>query len=666
MSNKETFETFLRELDEEGGKIEYVADEKGDIKTFFVASKTMIESFVASDPPLIQVDLPFDVDKARYKIAALCYLNPTTNATEIAAIAYTDDETAVRLDFVFRNFTDICTNTDKIFIVDKDFTQMESIKKHFPDCTVLLCQFHTLKFMRTLFATALVKVEKKTELYSKFKQVVYAYDEATFNSENAEFMSLCTTTDVSGTTPRTTREVLIRVNKNYQPLKSYYQKNWESCKSMWVKCFRKHLPILGDNTTNRVERTFWSLKQSLRDTFRGLPDTANSIMHVVKLADGRLKERYDYSSLRSLRIFDSNDRIQTLNDTASRYLNDRGCTIFHSAQKMLEKYREKLSLDPTGVRMDQKLYETTSLTCNCSFHKTHQSPCLHILFLRENDNEGFSENLFINRYYKNNNQPSDIVFHVNDKNNDQDVISDSVIEEDDEDNIAALDEREKYKIVTPIVLRIGNLIAAHSSRKFLQYIDQLESVEKLIRHGQSIVMNTNDMSAIDEENIDLLSNLINDSVFPTIDSFESESVSVHQISPSDTVSATVPPGRNLLKTSVIAPVPTDLGDAISTNLQTAPYPSKFTNLAFKDGVTTKGRPRKRGKQISFRRTQSDQQPSRKKKKIPKGSKTPDFNSLVAEVCAEENSIPIDQEYQHSENMEGGDFSFLQYLLDNSA
>ena len=43
-----------------------------------------------------------------------------------------------------------------------------------------------------------------------------------------------------------------------------------------------------------------------------------------------------------------------------------------------------------------------------------------------------------------------------------------------------------------------------------------------------------------------------------------------------------------------------------------------------------------------------------------------INVFVAEVCAEENSIPIDQEYQHSENMEGGDFSFLQHLLDNSA
>ena len=71
---------------------------------------------------------------------------------------------------------------------------------------------------------------------------------------------------------------------------------------MWVKCFRKYLPILGDNTTNRVERTFWSLKQSLKDTFGGLPDTSSSIIHVINFVDNRLKERYNYTAAKSLRF----------------------------------------------------------------------------------------------------------------------------------------------------------------------------------------------------------------------------------------------------------------------------------------------------------------------------------------------------------------------------
>ena len=201
----------------------------------------------------------------------------------------------------------------------------------------------------------------KTKLFEQFKRIVYAHNEEAFESESKKFIE-------------ESSEIMIRMNKTYQLLPNYYLKNWESCKKMWVKCFRKHLPILGDNTTNRVERTFWMLKESLQATFRGLPDTATSIMHVVKLADQRLKERYDYTANKSLRIIDSDERIQNLNDDASLYLNDRGCTIFHAAQKMLEKHRERLDVVQSGVvhvydSNQTKLYATTNYSCDTKVQK---------------------------------------------------------------------------------------------------------------------------------------------------------------------------------------------------------------------------------------------------------------------------------------------------------
>ena len=159
----------------------------------------------------------------------------------------------------------MCDDVKKIFIVDKDFTQIKMIEKNFPGCTVILCQFHTLKYMRNLIATAVTVVETKTKLFEQFKRIVYAHNEETFESESKKFIE-------------ESSEIMIRMNNTYQLLHHYYAKNWESCKKMWVKCFRKHLPILGDNTTNRVERTFWMLKKSLPATFRGLPDTATSII----------------------------------------------------------------------------------------------------------------------------------------------------------------------------------------------------------------------------------------------------------------------------------------------------------------------------------------------------------------------------------------------------
>ena len=86
------YETFFEKIEDEGGEIDY--ELSGEINTLFIASKTMVNAFTSTDPPLMQIDTSFDVDKARYKIAAFCYLNLTINKTEIAAIAYTADETA--------------------------------------------------------------------------------------------------------------------------------------------------------------------------------------------------------------------------------------------------------------------------------------------------------------------------------------------------------------------------------------------------------------------------------------------------------------------------------------------------------------------------------------------------------------------------------------------
>ena len=111
---------------------------------------------------------------------------------------------------------------------------------------------------------------------------------------------------------------------------------------MWVQCYRSHLPSLGDNTTNRIERTFRSFKNSIADTFGRLPDTSKSVIHILEYADRQLQKRYSYTNAKSLKIFDPNETIRKLNEQASKYLNDRGCITFYQAQKQLQTYRDKL------------------------------------------------------------------------------------------------------------------------------------------------------------------------------------------------------------------------------------------------------------------------------------------------------------------------------------
>ena len=90
---------------------------------------------------------------------------------------------------------------------------------------------------------------------------------------------------------------------------------------MWVRCYRKRLPLLGDNTTNRIENKFGVLKKSIDDTFASLPNTSSAIIHLVNHADRLLEERYIFVTNKRLRIFSPVEEIRRLNEEASYTLN---------------------------------------------------------------------------------------------------------------------------------------------------------------------------------------------------------------------------------------------------------------------------------------------------------------------------------------------------------
>ena len=162
---------------------------------------------------------------------------------------------------------------------------------------------------------------------------------------------------------------------------------------MWVRCYRKRLPLLGDNTTNRIENKFGVLKKSIDDTFASLPNTSSAIIHLVNHADRLLEERYIFVTNKRLRIFSPVEEIRRLNEEASYTLNEKGCKIFNTTLTSLEKKRNKLKkLEETDGDVEEtfddervETYATTETTCTCSAHCTFQAPCVHIVFCRELD-----------------------------------------------------------------------------------------------------------------------------------------------------------------------------------------------------------------------------------------------------------------------------------------
>ena len=111
-----------------------------------------------------------------------------------------------------------------------------------------------------------------------------------------------------------------------------------------------------------------------------------------------------------------------------------------------------------------------------------------MLFLRENENEGFSNDMFHIRYFKNGEDYTMTEITITEPEIDA---CDTIFENEDINVDDSLDQKDKYKIVTPILLKIGNIISAHSSSQFLRYIDELGQMERRIRRGEPILFDTN-------------------------------------------------------------------------------------------------------------------------------------------------------------------------------
>ena len=648
--NHEALEKFLCDTEIDGGMIQWIDDKDGKAKALFITSRKMMSAFRASNPNLVQLDTSFNMDKARYKVAAFCYLDTNSDKSEIAAFGMISEESKICFEFILHHFSKICIRQDIMFIIDKDFTEQASIRKIFPGSIVLLCVFHTLKFMRVLFSTIPDTIPVKESVMSQFKKVVYANDETIFETESVKFEDLV-------------ENLQVRTNNKYVNLKDYYIKNWKGCKLMWVRCYRKTLPLLGDNTTNRIETKFGRLKESIADTFISLPTTASAIIHLVEYADRSLEERYAARTNKSLKIFSSNPRIRELNEQASLALNDKGCKIFNQALKALETKRKDLELEENGNGVKEQyqdktkvVYSSTDKSCNCSTFQTFQAACAHVLFVREHQEHGggpglFSPDVFHERYHR-----KSALIEVLDNPLDDDGTNDDLDDVDDflaavdviPEEPATLSDKEKFRLIMPKLTSIASLEALHPTKRFYEYMSEFEKVENYIRRGDSIFESF-------ETGIDITDNEENPNLI--------ENDSTEEI--------TSPANKDDMDDETTQDEADKVVEGNSGNdslSSTLPQSTRFSNLQMKEQVKTKGRPKKSSKQLTFNKTAADRKAAKAavkpKNKKPNRAKKPAF--INDESDDEDLELQLDEdEEDHYDTNSGEDEEEIELSNDES-
>ena len=72
------------------------------------------------------------------------------------------------------------------------------------------------------------------------------------------------------------------------------------------------LPLGSENTNNRIERAFWSMKDELKMRLPGHISIYEAIPCLIDWAEGQLSERYITAQCQSVRILDSDPDISQM------------------------------------------------------------------------------------------------------------------------------------------------------------------------------------------------------------------------------------------------------------------------------------------------------------------------------------------------------------------
>ncbi|RLN96223.1 hypothetical protein BBJ28_00017783 [Nothophytophthora sp. Chile5] len=344
----------------------------------------------------------------------------------------------------FKKHNPAWTKIQCIFI-DKDFTEMSVLKTVFPDVTVLLCQFHAIKYLREKIASTdyTFSAWQKLQLQGIANLMVYAQTEREYMKHrrylthivsiemrgDLEFPSLPSSQlgleldlelgselglelgselgaglqsrfggdysstqcggDYSELGIEPSQAGSVRLTHEFD---KYITKNWDNCRHMWCAYKRQNAVTLGNNTNNRIEAS-WKQLKDLVDSFMGVDECIASIMYHQTREEKLFNDRvYKLTVVQNANY----DREMAL---LANLVSEHACELIHdqytyAVGRATYTYYEPvpevymIQNGDTAINALDEPRAEYSVTkrnweCSCLFMTTRLLPCRHVFFIRK-------------------------------------------------------------------------------------------------------------------------------------------------------------------------------------------------------------------------------------------------------------------------------------------
>ena len=154
------------------------------LETRVVRSVTYSTSFMRKIfdlcPQVVCVDTTFSVNANNYTLLGFMVVDPLGNG-RLAQLSVQQSNNAVNFEEAVRHFkaTQPRWKDVRVFITDKDLTEVNVLERAFPEARVLLCQFHVDKYLREECTKEKygLSMKKKDEFRAHLSLMIYAKDE---------------------------------------------------------------------------------------------------------------------------------------------------------------------------------------------------------------------------------------------------------------------------------------------------------------------------------------------------------------------------------------------------------------------------------------------------------------------------------------------------------
>ena len=168
-------------LDEElqkdsGAKGGVLVNEMNQLSVVYFCSSQMRELF-EKFPEIVLIDGTYNVNKVGMPLYSFM-IEDGYGHGRTAFYAATTEETGQHLSAIVKAFKDCNPSYSKIkvIVIDKDFTEIAVLKSELPDATVLLCQFHVIKYLYKMVVDLDVPKENRDELRKAVHNIIIQRD----------------------------------------------------------------------------------------------------------------------------------------------------------------------------------------------------------------------------------------------------------------------------------------------------------------------------------------------------------------------------------------------------------------------------------------------------------------------------------------------------------